>query len=202
MIIDDVHRGITKHKKRKRIGRGPGSGHGKTSGRGHKGFGSRAGSSRRAGFEGGQTPLARRIAKRGFSNARFAKKVAIVNLSTLELRFEAGEVVSPETLDAKGIVKGRYDVLKVLGDGELTKALTVSAHRLSKSAEEAITKAGGTIEIIPPPAPVVKVQRPKPAKAKPAPASKAAPAAPAASNSDTIDDTGVEQDSTADDDAE
>ena len=79
MILDDVHRGITKYRKRKRIGRGPGSGHGKTSGRGHKGYFSRSGSSKRANYEGGQTPLARRVAKRGFSNARFAKKVVIIN---------------------------------------------------------------------------------------------------------------------------
>lgn len=148
MIIDDVHRGITKNKKRKRVGRGPGSGHGKTSTRGHKGYFSRAGSSRRANFEGGQTPLARRVAKRGFSNARFAKKVVIVNLSTLEERYEAGETVSPETLAEKRILSGRYDILKVLGDGELTKSLTVVAHRFSKSAAEAISKAGGKTETI------------------------------------------------------
>ena len=87
MILDDVHRGIRKRKKRKRIGRGPGSGHGKTAGRGHKGYGSRAGASKRLGYEGGQMPLARRIAKHGFNNKRFATKVAIVNVAALERVF-------------------------------------------------------------------------------------------------------------------
>ncbi len=144
MIINDVHQDINKHKKRKRIGRGPGSGHGKTSGRGHKGYFSRAGSSRRTGFEGGQMPMARRIAKRGFNNRQFADEVVIVNLSTLEKHYENGETVNRETLAEKRILKGRYDVLKVLGKGELTKKLTVEAERFSASAKEAITKAGGT----------------------------------------------------------
>lgn len=146
MILDDVHRGIQKRKKRKRIGRGPGSGHGKTSGRGHKGYFSRAGSSRRENFEGGQMPLARRIAKRGFNNRQFARVVAIVNLSKLEAAFEAGDQVTPETLAERGLAKGRWDLIKILGDGELTKSLNVSAHRFSKSAEEKITAAGGSTE--------------------------------------------------------
>ena len=148
MILDDVHRGIQKHPKRKRICRGPGSGHGKTSGRGHNGYFSRAGSSKRVGFEGGQMPLARRIAKRGFSNKRFAPEVAIINLSTLEKAFQTGDVVNPETLIEKGLVKGRFDLVKILGNGNLTIKLTVSAHRFSKSAEEQITAQGGTIERI------------------------------------------------------
>ncbi|GAB4147922.1 MAG: 50S ribosomal protein L15 [Planctomycetaceae bacterium] len=148
MILDDVHRGIHKRKKRKRIGRGPGSGHGKTSGRGHKGYYSRAGSSRRVGFEGGQMPLARRIAKRGFNNKQFATVVKILNLSTLEQAFESGDEVTPESLQAKGLVKGRFDVIKVLGDGELTKKLSVRVHRFSKSAEEKIAAAGGTAETL------------------------------------------------------
>ena len=146
MILDDVHRGINKRKKRKRIGRGPGSGHGKTSGRGHKGYYSRAGASRRAGFEGGQMPLARRIAKRGFNNKQFAQVVAIINLSTLEAAFNAGDEVSPQTLVERGLAKGRWDVIKVLGDGDLTKSLKVQAHRFSKSAEEKIVAAGGSTE--------------------------------------------------------
>jgi large subunit ribosomal protein L15 len=149
MILDDVHRGIQKHRGRKRVGRGPGSGHGKTCGRGHNGFYSRAGASKRRGHEGGQMPLARRIAKRGFSNARFATKVAIVNLSTLEQFFEDGETVSPETLVKKGLTKGRFDCIKILGNGELSKKLTVQAHRFSQSAEEKITALGGTVESIP-----------------------------------------------------
>ena len=148
MILDDVHRGIQKHRKRKRIGRGPGSGHGKTSGRGHNGYFSRSGSSKRVGFEGGQMPLARRIAKRGFSNKRFAPKVVIINLSTLEKAFQKGDVVNPETLIEKGLVKGRFDLIKILGNGDLTKKLTVSAHRFSKVAEEQITAQGGTVERI------------------------------------------------------
>lgn len=152
MIFDDVHRGIQKRKKRKRIGRGSGSGHGKTSGRGHKGYYSRSGSSRRMGYEGGQMPLARRIAKRGFNNREFADEVAIVNLAKLESAFENGEEVSPETLAAKGLLKGRWDELKVLANGDLTKTLTVRAHRFSAAAEEKIKSAGGTVERIEKPA--------------------------------------------------
>jgi large subunit ribosomal protein L15 len=146
MIIDDVHRGIQKRKKRKRIGRGPGSGHGKTSGRGHKGFGSRSGSSSRRGFAGGQMPLHRIIAKRGFNNNEFAAKVLEINVSVLEAKFAAGETVSVETLREKGLAKGRFDVVKILGDGELTKKLIVQVDRISKAAEEKISKAGGTVE--------------------------------------------------------
>ena len=146
MILNDVHTGIQKRKPRKRIGRGPGSGHGKTSGRGHNGYFSRSGSRRRAGFEGGQTPLFRRVAKRGFNNAAFADTVVIVNVGQLEKSFEDGAEISVETLVAKGIVPSRHDALKVLGDGELNKKLTVIAHRFSRSAEEKIVAAGGKFE--------------------------------------------------------
>ena len=148
MIIDDVHRGITKHKKRKRIGRGPGSGHGKTSTRGHKGYGSRSGASQRMSFEGGQTPLARRIAKRGFNNKQFAVKVAIVNVSELEQRFDSGTTIDPALLAETGLAKGRFDEIKILGDGDITKKVTIRSHRCSKTAGEKIAAAGGTIEII------------------------------------------------------
>jgi large subunit ribosomal protein L15 len=148
MIIDDVHRGIQKNKHRKRLGRGPGSGQGKTAGRGHKGAGSRAGYSARLGFEGGQMPLARRIAKRGFNNKFFSTKAAIVNLADLEQVFESGTVVEIEMLMAAGLVKGDFDVVKILGNGELTKKLTVKAHRFSQSAADKITAAGGQIEKI------------------------------------------------------
>lgn len=148
MILDDVHRGIVKNKKRKRVGRGPGSGHGKTSTRGHNGYYSRSGSSRRVGFEGGQMPLARRIAKRGFSNKAFAKKVAVVNVNQLEAAFDSGAEVTPETLGNKGLLNGRFDLVKILGNGELTKKLTIKVHRFSASAEEKIKSAGGTIERI------------------------------------------------------
>lgn len=148
MIIDDVHRGIQKRRPRKRIGRGPGSGHGKTSGRGHKGAGSRAGASHRVGYEGGQMPLFRRLAKQGFSNKRFAANVAIVNVAALERLFEDGATIDLASLAEKGLAKGRFDVLKILGNGQLTKKLTVQAHRFSKSAEEKIVASGGIAERI------------------------------------------------------
>jgi large subunit ribosomal protein L15 len=148
MILNDVHTGIRKRKPRKRIGRGPGSGHGKTSGRGHNGYFSRSGSKRRTGFEGGQMPLFRRVAKRGFNNAAFADTVVIVNVGQLEKVFEDGAEITVETLVAKGIVPSRHDALKVLGDGELNKKLTVIAHRFSRSAEEKIVAAGGKFERI------------------------------------------------------
>lgn len=148
MIIDDVNRGIQKHKRRKRIGRGMGSGHGKTCGRGHKGYGSRAGASYRRGHEGGQSPLFLRVAKVGFNNKRFARTIAIVNVSALERAFEDGATVDREALAKTGLAKGRFDVIKVLGNGELTKKLTVHAHRFSKTAEEKITASGGKVERI------------------------------------------------------
>jgi len=148
MNLNDVHRGIHKHKARKRLGRGPGSGLGKTSGRGHKGQKARAGWSALPTFEGGQMPLVRRVPKRGFHN-RFADTVAIVNLADLEKAFAAGEEVTPETLRAKRLARGRYDVLKVLGDGALTKALKVTAHRFSRSAIEKIQQAGGQAVVLP-----------------------------------------------------
>ena len=148
MIIDDVHRGIQKNKKRKRVGRGPGSGHGKTAGRGHKGFFSRSGASRRRGFSGGQMPLARIIAKRGFNNNQFGDKVLAINVSVLNAKFESGETVSPTTLAEKGLAKGTFDAIKILGNGDLSKKLTVQVHKLSRSAEEKIKQAGGTVEAL------------------------------------------------------
>lgn len=155
MNIDGVNRGIHKHKKRKRIGRGPGSGHGKTAGRGHKGQAARAGWSRSPVFEGGQMPLIRRIPKRGFHN-QFALQVAAVNVGDLEKAFETGAQVTAESLRDKGLVKRAYDVLKVLGDGPLTKPLVVSAHRFSRTALEKIQKAGGEAKVLPGKKPVVK----------------------------------------------
>jgi large subunit ribosomal protein L15 len=148
MIIDDVHRGIQKRKKSKRIGRGPGSGKGKTSGRGHKGDSSHSGYEGRRGFQGGQMPLGRLIAKRGFNNNAFAPDVLAINVSMLEERFENGDTVSAETLRERGLTRGQFDLLKVLGNGELSKKLTVQANRFSRSAEEKITKAGGTVEYV------------------------------------------------------
>lgn len=131
---------------RNRVGRGPGSGNGKTSGRGQKGQNSRSGGGVRLGFEGGQTPLARRLPKRGFTNFN-RKEYAIVNVETLN-RFEEGTTVNVALLLEKGIIKKELSGLKVLGNGELTKNLTVEAVKFSKSAKEAIEKAGGKAEVI------------------------------------------------------
>jgi large subunit ribosomal protein L15 len=153
MNLNDIHRGIKKKKPRKRVGRGKGTGLGKTSGRGHKGQGARAGWTSLPTFEGGQMPLVRRVPKRGFHN-RFARSVAIVNVAELEEAFAAGEQVNPETLHVRKIVRGQFDVLKVLGDGPLTKSLVVSAHRFSRSAMEKIQQAGGQAIVLPGRAPV------------------------------------------------
>jgi large subunit ribosomal protein L15 len=132
---------------RKRVGRGPGSGLGKTAGRGEKGQKSRSGFARKPGFEGGQMPLHRRVPKRGFTNADFRKEYATVNLGRLEV-FEAGTIVTPELLVKQGIVKRLRDGLKVLADGSLSKALTVHAHRFSGKAQERIAALGGKAELI------------------------------------------------------
>ena len=134
-------------KNRTRVGRGPGSGLGKTAGRGEKGQKSRSGFSRKPGFEGGQMPLHRRIPKRGFTNSPFRKEFACVNLGRLEV-FEAGTIVTPELLMRQGIVRKLRDGLKVLADGQLTKALTVHAHRFSGKAQERIAALGGKAELI------------------------------------------------------
>ena len=133
-------------KARKRIGRGPGSGNGKTSGKGHKGQNARSGGGVRPGFEGGQTPLFRRLPKRGFTNIN-AKEYALVNLDQLNV-FEDGTEVTPAVLKEAGIVRAEKSGVKVLGNGELTKKLTVKAAKFSKSAEAAITAKGGSIEVI------------------------------------------------------
>jgi large subunit ribosomal protein L15 len=130
--------------KRKRVGRGMGSGMGKTSTRGHKGQGSRSGSRLMRGFEGGQMPLHRRLPKRGFTNI-FRTEYKVVNLGRLA---ELGETnITPEVLRKAGVA-GKNDLIKVLGDGELTTAITVQAHKFSKSAQEKIAKAGGKAEVI------------------------------------------------------
>ena len=133
-------------KDRKRIGRGHGSGQGKTAGKGHKGQKARSGGGVRPGFEGGQTTLARRIPKRGFNNI-FATEYAVVNVADLE-RFVDGTVVDTELLIASGIIKKELDGVKVLGNGELTKNLTVKAAAFSASAKEKIEKAGGKAEVM------------------------------------------------------
>lgn len=155
MIINDVHEGIQKNKRKKRLGRGTGSGLGKTSGRGHKGQRSRAGHSQHPTFQGGAMPMIRRVAKRGFNN-RYGKVIGEVNVGDLEANFDAGAEVTAETLKARGLANYRYDELKILGKGELTKKLTVSAHRFSASAKEKIENVGGSITELPTAAPVVK----------------------------------------------
>ncbi|HQR45940.1 MAG TPA: 50S ribosomal protein L15 [Thermoanaerobaculia bacterium] len=133
---------------RKRVGRGPGSGLGKTSGKGHKGQNSRSGYSHLRGHEGGQMPLHRRIPKRGFTNI-FRTDWVTVTLAQLEARFAAGTAVTPESLRAAGAVKRTGDGLKVLGTGELKKALTVSAHKFTEGARKKIEAAGGRCEVLP-----------------------------------------------------
>ncbi len=133
-------------KERNRVGRGQGSGNGKTAGRGNKGLKQRSGGSVRLGFEGGQTPLFRRLPKRGFKNIN-RKDYAVVNLETLN-GFEDGTTVTPALLKEVGVVKRELSGVKILGNGQLERKLTVQAHKFSKSAEEAITSAGGSIEVI------------------------------------------------------
>jgi len=153
--INDVHEGVVTNKKRKRLGRGTGSGLGKTSGRGHKGQRSRAGHSQHPTFQGGAMPMIRRIAKRGFNN-RFALVVGEVNVADLEANFDAGDEVTPDSLREKGLANYKYDVLKVLAKGEISKKLSVSAHRFSKSAKDKIEKAGGSVVELPGKKAVVK----------------------------------------------
>ena len=148
MRIDTLQPAVGANTASKRLGRGIGSGLGKTSGKGHKGQWARSGGGVRVGFEGGQMPLIRRLPKRGFNN-HFKKVYAIVNLSTLE-RFEAGTIIDAEVLLENGMIKDTKNAvgLKVLGNGELTKALTVKASKISESAKEAIEKVGGTVELV------------------------------------------------------
>lgn len=131
----------------KRIGRGHGSGWGKTSGKGQKGQKSRSGGSIRPGFEGGQMPLQRRVPKRGFNNI-FRKNIVAINISKLEEKFDNGAVVDVNALREAGIVKNSFDGVKILGKGELTKSLTVKVDAFSATAKEAIEKAGGKAEVI------------------------------------------------------
>lgn len=143
MMIHDITEQVGKHKSRKRVGRGRSSGLGKTSGRGHKGAGSRAGYKRRAYFEGGQMSYARRIPKRGFTNADFRRLYHIVNVKMLEAHFDAGAEVDSSVLAEAGIIRDTKLPLKVLGEGELTKKLTVNAAKFSATARTKIEEAGG-----------------------------------------------------------
>jgi large subunit ribosomal protein L15 len=138
---------VGKHKARKRLGRGTGTGHGKTCGRGHNGQNSRAGSTSISLSEGGQMPLFRRLPKRGFSNYKFATSYMIVNISQLE-KFNDGDVVGAEQLSNAGLIDNLKNKVKILGDGELTKKLQVTAHKFSKTAKQKIVGCGGTAEVI------------------------------------------------------
>jgi large subunit ribosomal protein L15 len=165
MILDDVNRGIHKNRPRKRLGRGPGSGQGKTAGRGHKGHRSRSGYSKGVTFQGGAMRMIMRIPKRGFHN-KFAQTVVVVNVGQINDAFDAGAEVTIELLVEKNIAKGRFDELKVLGDGELTKKLKVHAHRFSASAQEKIAAAGGEAVVVPGKTPVEDKKRVARAKNK------------------------------------
>lgn len=147
MRLHDLKPAEGARREKKRVGRGIGSGHGKTSCRGQKGQKARSGGGVRPGFEGGQIPLTRRIPKRGFTNI-FKKEYAIVNVGTLEERFEEGAVITPEVLIESGIIKDVKDGVKILGDGDLNKKFTVKAHKFSQSAIEKIQAVGGKAEVI------------------------------------------------------
>ena len=157
MDLTSVSTNIHKRKLKRRVGRGIGSGIGKTCGLGIKGQYQSAGAQLPGGlFEGGQMPLYRRWPKRGFSNATFVKEYATVNVGDLEQRFDANSTVDLAALKQKRLVVGTFDGLRILGDGNLTKPLTVKADHFSKSAEEKIKKAGGTCEVLPKPKPPVR----------------------------------------------
>jgi large subunit ribosomal protein L15 len=147
MELDSLRPSRGAKRTRKRVGRGPGSGTGKTAGRGHKGQKSRSGYSRRFGFEGGQMPLVRRIPKRGFTN-RFRVECQVVNLRDLDRVFADGDTVSPDVLSDRGLIREDSRPVKILGGGELNKKLTVQAHRFSASARAMIEKAGGSCEVV------------------------------------------------------
>lgn len=165
MDLTNLPSGLQKRKLKKRVGRGIGSGHGKTASRGHKGQYSSAGAQMPGLlFEGGQMPLYRRFPKRGFSNAAYQKDNIVINVGDLE-RFDAGATVDMAKLKETRLVVGTFDGVRILGDGDLTKKLTVKANHFSKSAKEKIEKAGGTCELIPArKKPVRNKMKPRPSK--------------------------------------
>lgn len=167
MDLSQVHQGVHKLRGKKRVGRGVGSGHGKTASRGSKGQWASAGAKKPASmFEGGQMQLFRRIPKRGFSNATWARTYLVVNVGDIDAAFKDGDTVDQAALKAAGLAKGPAHGIRVLGNGEVTKKLVVKAHHFSKSAAEKITSKGGTTEIIPPPKkPVRNKMKPRPPKA-------------------------------------
>jgi len=166
MDLSTVHQGIHGRKRRKRVGRGVGSGRGKTSTRGHKGQYSSAGAKMFSPvFEGGQMPLFRRIPKRGFSNATWARSFLVVNVGDLDKHFDDGAVVDHAALRKVGLANGPTDGVRILGEGGLNKKLTVKAHHFSKSAAEKIQAKGGAIEVVPPPKkPVRNKMKPRTSK--------------------------------------
>lgn len=147
LSLNNLHPAPGSTHKKKRVGRGPGSGLGKTAGRGHKGQKSRSGYSSRPGFEGGQMPLQRRLPKRGFTNI-FKKQWIEIGLAKIEANFSAGDEVTPEILHDRGLIKKAKHDLVILGNGEITKSLKISAHRFTKTAREKIEKAGGSATAI------------------------------------------------------
>jgi len=147
MLNHEITSVAGKHRRRRRVGRGTGTGRGKTCGRGHKGSGSRAGSTSVTLYEGGQMPLFRRLPKRGFSNYKFAVRCEIVNVSQLE-RFEDGADVGVEQLSSVGLIDSTESKIKILGKGDLTKKLQVTAHKFSKTAEQKIVASGGAAKVI------------------------------------------------------
>jgi large subunit ribosomal protein L15 len=163
MDLSTVHIGINKHRGKKRVGRGIGSGHGKTATRGAKGQWASAGAKKPAVmFEGGQMQLFRRIPKRGFSHGTWDKHYLIVNVGDIDTHFKDGDVVDHETLKKAGLANGPTDGIRILGNGAVTKKLTVKAHHFSKSAAEKITAKGGAAEVIPgPKKPVRNKMKPK-----------------------------------------
>ena len=166
MDLTKVHAGCQKRKSKRRVGRGIGSGHGKTGGLGHKGQFTSAGA-RMPGitFVGGQTPLFRRVPKRGFTNGMFARSFNVVNVGDIDGLYAAGEEVNVETLRTKGLAKKSLDGVRILGEGDVTKKLVIKAHHFSKSAKEKIEAKGGTAELIPPPKkPVRNKMKPKPSR--------------------------------------
>jgi len=149
MMIHEITPKAGRYRRRKRVGRGTGSGHGKTCGRGHKGAGSRSGAtgSIRASYEGGQMPFYQRLPKVGFSNARFMKHFYVVNIRALDGRFDDGSEVNPDMLVKAGLIRDTKQPVKILGSGEITKKLSVTADAFSKSAQEKIEKAGGSVTV-------------------------------------------------------
>jgi large subunit ribosomal protein L15 len=166
MDLSTVHQGIVRRKPKKRVGRGPGSGHGKTASRGAKGQWASAGAKKPSPlFEGGQMPLFRRVPKRGFSQATWARRFHVVNVGDLDKAFKDGDTVNQEALRKAGLAKGPADGIRILGTGDLTKKLVVHADHFSKSASDKIQAKGGTVSVIPPPKkPVRNKMKPRPSQ--------------------------------------